>query len=68
MLKELKEYNPELLDKERILGISKSDMLDDELINEMKEELPDLPHVFFSSITQMGLTQLKDMIWRAINS
>jgi GTP-binding protein len=68
LLKELQKYNPELLDKERVLGISKSDMLDDELMQEMKEELPDLPYVFFSSITQQGITELKDMVWRAINS
>ena len=68
LLKELQKYNPELLDKERILAVSKSDMLDDELIEEMKLELPDIPYVFISSVTQKGLTELKDIIWRAINS
>ncbi len=65
LLAELKKYNPELLDKKRILAISKSDMLDDELIKEMKQELPqDIPHAFISSITQTGLTALKDLIWQ----
>jgi len=68
LLKELQKYNPELLDKDRILAISKSDMLDDELIEEMKIELPDMPFIFFSSIAQKGLSELKDIIWRAINS
>ena len=68
LLNELKKYNPELLDKERILAITKSDMLDDELIEEMKEELPDMPYVFISSVAQKGLTELKDVLWRAINS
>ena len=68
LLNELKKYNPELLDKDRILAVSKSDMLDDELIEEMKLELPEMPCVFFSSVTQKGLTELKDIIWHAINS
>ncbi len=67
LLEELKRYNPELLDKERILAISKSDMLDEELVEEMKEELPELPYVFISSVAQKGLTKLKDMLWRALN-
>ena len=68
LLHELKKYNPELLDKERILAITKVDMLDDELIEQMKEELPDMPHVFISSVAQIGLTKLKDILWKAINS
>ncbi len=68
LLNELKKYNPELLDKERVLAITKSDMLDDELIEEMKEDLPKMPYVFISSVAQKGLTPLKDMIWKAINS
>ncbi len=68
LLHELKKYNPELLDKERILAITKVDMLDDELIEEMKEELPDMPYVFISSVAQIGLTKLKDILWKAINS
>ena len=63
LLNELKLYNPELLDKSRILAISKCDLLDDELIAEIKKDLPPIPHVFISSHTQLGLTKLKDMIW-----
>lgn len=64
LLNELRKYNPELLDKKRILAVSKSDMLDDELKTEMKRELPaDLPTVFISSITNQGLVELKDLIW-----
>jgi len=68
LLGELKKYNPELLDKERILAISKSDMLDEELMDEMKKELPtDLKTIFISSVTQQGLPQLKDMLWQVLN-
>lgn len=68
LLNELREFNPELMDKSRILAISKSDMLDDELIDEMKNELPDgIPTVFISSVTGFGLTELKDLLWREIN-
>ena len=69
LLNELKKHNPELLDKERLLAISKSDMLDAELIEEIEQELPtDLPHLFISSIAQIGLTQLKDKLWTMLNS
>jgi len=68
LVNELKKYNPELLDKERLLGISKCDMLDDELIEEMKAELPDLPYAFFSSVTQKGIQELKDIINKALLS
>lgn len=68
LLNELKQYNPELLDKQRLLAISKSDMLDEELIEEIKLDLPDVSFVFISSVVQTGLMQLKDMIWRAINA
>jgi len=68
LLGELQKYNPELLDKDRILAISKSDMLDEELIAEVKEELPkDLPSLFISSVAQQGLTELKDLIWKKLN-
>ena len=68
LLGELKKYNPELLDKDRILAISKSDMLDAELIAEIKEELPkDLPSLFISSVAKQGLTELKDLIWKKLN-
>ncbi|MEQ9426700.1 MAG: GTPase ObgE [Cyclobacteriaceae bacterium] len=67
--KELERYNPELLDKPRLLAISKSDMLDEELTLEIKKELPDeIVSVFISSITQTGLTELKDEIWQILNS
>jgi len=69
LLGELRKYNPELLDKDRILAISKSDMLDEELISEIKEELPkDLPSLFISSVAQQGLTELKDLIWKKLNN
>ena len=68
LLGELQKYNPELLDKDRILAISKSDMLDEELIGEIKEELPtDLPSLFISSVAQQGITELKDLIWKKLN-
>tara|TARA_B100001758_G_scaffold214107_1_gene198979 strand:+ start:10733 stop:11731 length:999 start_codon:yes stop_codon:yes gene_type:complete len=69
LLRELKKYNPELLDKKRILAISKSDMLDKELIDEIKKDLPlDLPSIFISSIAQQGITELKDLIWEKLNN
>lgn len=69
LLNELKLHNPELLDKSRILSISKSDMLDDELIAEIEADLPkDIPHLFFSSLEQTGLIPLKDLLWKLLNS
>lgn len=69
LLNELKEFNPELADKSRVLAISKSDMLDDELREELAKELPDgVPTVFISAVTGQGLTELKDLLWREINS
>ena len=69
LLNELRKHNPELLQKERLLAITKSDMLDDELMQEMKAEVPkDIDSVFISSITQKGIIELKDMIWRKINN
>ncbi len=68
LLNELKKHNPELLDKERLLAISKSDMLDDELKEEIEKELPkDLPYLFISSVAQTGLTELKDKLWAMLN-
>ena len=65
---ELVQYNPELLDKRRVLAITKCDMLDDELMAEMEQELPEgVPHVFISSVAQMGLTELKDLLWKELN-
>ncbi len=67
LLNELAKYNPELLDKERILAISKSDMLDEELTEEISSSIPDsINYVFISSVTNTGLTKLKDIIWSAL--
>lgn len=67
LLNELAQYNPELLDKQRILAISKSDMLDEELIEELSKDLPEIPHVFISSITGMNIQRLKDLLWLELN-
>jgi GTPase len=68
LLNELKKYNPELLDKKRILAVSKSDMLDEELKTEMKREVPEeIPSVFISSITTQGIQELKDLIWKNLH-
>ena len=66
LLRELKLYNPELLDKSILLAITKSDLLDAELQREIEEELPDVPAVFISSVAQTGLMKLKDMIWEQL--
>lgn len=67
LLKELEQFNPQLMDKQRLLAISKSDLLDDELMEEIAKTLPeDLPHVFISAVTGFGITELKDMLWSAI--
>ena len=69
LLKELETYNPELLDKDRLLSISKSDMLDEELKEEVKKTLPKgVKTIFFSSVAQQGLTDLKDLIWSQLNA
>ena len=69
LLNELEKFNPELLDKKRILAITKSDMLDEELETEMRSTLPtDLPAIFISSISGKNIMPLKDMIWQALNS
>ncbi|MBK7850940.1 MAG: GTPase ObgE [Bacteroidetes bacterium] len=68
LLNELKQYNPELLDKSRVLAITKCDMLDAELIKEMQKDLPkDIKTVFISSVAQMGIEELKDMLWAELN-
>ena len=67
LLNELKQYNPELMDKQRVLAISKADLLDEELKNEIIPDLPDIPFVFISSVTQSGLTELKDLLWQSLN-
>ncbi|MCU0367527.1 MAG: GTPase ObgE [Cyclobacteriaceae bacterium] len=69
LINELRKYNPELLDKKRLLAITKSDMLDDELKTELKKEVPtDIPSIFISSITNQGISELKDLIWRTLNN
>ncbi len=81
LVNELKLYNPELLEKKRILGISKCDMMDDELIKELQKEMlskaksafggkkeKKIPVIYFSSHTQIGLVELKDKLWYAINN
>jgi GTPase len=60
------EYNPELLDKRRILAITKADFIDPELQKEMEQDLPDVPGVFISAVTGYGIPRLKDMIWNAL--
>lgn len=68
LVNELEQYNPELLNKQFIIGISKSDMLDDELKLAIEKELPaGIPHLFFSSVTQKGLVELKDLLWKTLN-
>ncbi len=67
LLEELQKYNPELLDKKRALAISKSDFLDEELKEEIKHHLPDLPWCFISSVTNEGLDELKDLIWEQLS-
>ena len=67
LLNELRTFNPQLLDKHRVLAISKSDMLDDELTEELAKTLPEgVPSVFISAVTGQGITELKDMLWSAI--
>ena len=67
LLNELEKYNPELLDKSRFLGISKADMLDEELMSEISKELKDIPHLFFSSVSGYNVQVLKDKIWKILN-
>ncbi len=68
LLNELKQFNPELLDKQRVLAISKSDMLDDELEREIKKHLPKkVPHIFISSVSGKNIPQLKDLLWKTMN-
>ena len=68
LLNELEQYNPELLKKQRVLGISKCDMIDEDMMNDMRKLLPtDVPCVFFSSITGMGLMELKDLLWEELS-
>lgn len=72
LLDELRRYNPEMLDKDRLVVISKCDMLDDELKAEMKahldKEFNGIPYMFISSVAQQGLTELKDKLWQMLNT
>ena len=69
LLNELAMFNPEMLDKQRVLAITKSDLLDDELIEMLSENLPEgIPHVFISSVTGLGVQELKDILWQELNS
>ena len=70
LLDELRRYNPEMLDKDRLIAVSKTDMLDDELKAELKAELDEnlpVPYLFISSVAQQGLTELKDKLWEMLN-
>jgi GTPase len=68
LLNEIKKYNPELLDKKRLLAITKTDLLDDELKREIKKEVPKgIQHVFISSLTNYGIADLKDLIWKSLH-
>lgn len=68
LLNELKKFNPELLDKKRLLAISKSDLLDDELLEAIKKELPGgVPSVFISAVTNSGIQELKDLLWKYLH-
>ena len=69
LLNELRKFNPELLDKKKLLAITKIDMLDDELVAEMKQDLPEgIETIFISSVAQQGLNELKDKLWEQMNS
>ncbi len=68
LVHELEQFNPQLADKPRVLAISKSDMLDNELMSEIDPTLPgDVPHLYISAVTGQGLTELKDLLWKEIN-
>jgi len=68
LLHELKEYNPELMQKPRVLAVTKSDLLDEELEQEMRTQLPGgIPSIFISSVTQKNIDELKDLLWKEIN-
>jgi len=69
LVSELEQYNPEMLQKDFLIAVSKSDMLDDELKNSIEKELPaNIPHVFISSVTGQGLQELKDLLWKTLNA
>jgi GTPase len=68
LLNELEKYNPELLDKQRLLAICKADLLDEELMEEISKEFKQIPHIFISSLTGLNIQRLKDRIWQMLNS
>ena len=69
LLNELRQFNPDMLDKHRVLAVTKCDLLDNELIDMLRETLPeDLPVVFISAVTGFGLDELKDVLWQELNS
>lgn len=68
LINELNLYNPEMLDKRRVLAITKSDLLDEELKFEISHDLPGIPYVFISSLAQMGLIELKDLLWKELTA
>jgi GTP-binding protein len=68
LLNELRQYNPELLNKERVLAITKSDMLDEEMKEQMKADIPEIAYLFISSLAQQGLVELKDLLWKKLNN
>lgn len=67
LLGELEKYNPEMLDKKRVLAITKCDLLTKPELNKLKKKLPDIPNVFISAITNYGIDDLKDMLWKGLN-
>lgn len=67
LLHELTSFNPDLLDKPRVLAVTKADMLDEEMLETLKKEFPKVPTVVISSVTGKGLTELKDLLWRTMN-
>jgi GTP-binding protein len=68
LLNELKMFNEELLDKPRVLAITKSDLVDEELKELLRPELPaDIPHIFISSVANIGIQELKDLLWKVMN-
>ena len=68
LLNELDKFNPDLSDKTRLLAITKSDLMDNELMNEIKKELPKVPYVFISAFKKKGLDKLKDLIWQQLTT
>ena len=68
LVNELKMYNPELLDKKRVLAVTKCDLIDDEIKKSIKKHLPKIPTVFISSVVGQGIDELKDLLWNSINS